>query len=177
MNTMLQLASAFWQVGIVAFGGGLSTLPLIYYQIVTRTGWLSDAQFNQVLALSQVTPGPIAINAATFVGYQQAGVWGSLVSTLALTSAPIGVLIVVMAILQRCSAERSKKITSMLRPLVSGLLTLSVISPLKATIGNGIAAMALFAVGLLLLQFSKFVREHPAIMLFVFGACGAVILA
>lgn len=177
MSSILQLASAFWQVGIVAFGGGLSTLPLIYYQIVTRTGWLNDVQFNQVLALSQVTPGPIAINAATFVGYQQAGFWGSLVSTLALTSAPIGVLIVVTAILQRCSAEKSKKITSMLRPLVSGLLTLSIISPLKATIGNGAAAIALFATGVLLLKFSKFVREHPAVMLFVFGACGAVILA
>lgn len=177
MNTIWELASAFWQVGIVAFGGGLSTLPLIYYQIVTRTGWLDDAQFNQVLALSQVTPGPIAINTATFVGYQQAGVWGSLVSTLAIAAAPIGVLIVITAILQRCSAEKSKKITSMLRPLVSGLLTLSILPPLKATVGNGAAAVAMFAAGVLLLKFSGFVQKHPAIMLFVFGAGGAVLLA
>lgn len=177
MSILLELASAFWQVGIIAFGGGLSTLPLIYYQIVTRTGWLSDAEFNQVLALSQVTPGPIAINAATFVGYQQAGVLGSLVSTLALASAPIAVLIVLTAILRMCSAEKSRKFTSMLRPLVSGLLTLSILPPLKATVGNGPTAVAMFFAGILLLRFSKFVREHPAVMLFVFGACGTLLLS
>lgn len=177
MSMIFQLISAFWQVGIVAFGGGLSTLPLIYYQIVTKTGWLTDAQFNQVLALSQVTPGPIAINAATFVGYQQAGVWGSLASTLAIAAAPVGVLIIVTAILQKCSAEKSKKFTSMLRPLVSGLLALSILSPLKATIDSGAAAIVMFAAGILLLKFSKVVREHPAVMLFVFGASGAFLLA
>lgn len=177
MRIIIELASAFWQVGIVAFGGGLSTLPLIHYQIVTRTGWLSDAQFNQVLALSQVTPGPIAINAATFVGYQQAGAYGSLVSTLAIAFAPIGVLIIITAILRKCSADRSRKFTSMLRPLVSGLLTLSILSPLKATVGNGAIAVAMFAAGVLLLKYSKFVKEHPAVMLFAFGACGAVLLA
>lgn len=177
MSMLLQLISAFWQVGIVAFGGGLSTLPLIYYQIVTKTGWLTDAQFNQVLALSQVTPGPIAINAATFVGYQQAGVLGSLVSTLAIAAAPVGVLIIVTAILQKCSAEKSKKFTSMLRPLVSGLLTLSILSPLKATIDNGVIAIAMFAAGILLIRFNKIVRENPAAMLFIFGAAGALLLA
>lgn len=177
MRILLELSSAFLQVGVIAFGGGLSTLPLIHYQIVTRTGWLTEDQFAQVLALSQVTPGPIAINAATFVGYQQAGFWGSLVSTLALVAAPIAILTVVLIILQQCSAEKSSKFKTLLRPLVSGLLTLSIISPLKSTIGNGALAVAMFIVGVALIVFCKFVRERPATMLFVFGAIGALLLA
>lgn len=176
MKMLLDLLSAFLQVGIIAFGGGLSTLPLIHYQIVTRTGWLTEEQFTQVLALSQVTPGPIAINAATFVGYQQAGVCGSLISTLAIAAAPIGALTIVLAILQKCSAEKSSKFKIMLRPLVSGLLTLSLISPLKAAVNNGYSAIALFAAGVALLKYCKFIRERPAVMLFLFGTAGALIL-
>lgn len=177
MNMLLPLILAFLQVGIVAFGGGLSTLPLIHYQIVTNAGWLTEDQFAQVLALSQVTPGPIAINAATFVGYQQAGVWGSLVSTLALVAAPVSALTIVLMILQKCSAEKSSKFKLLLRPLVSGLLTLSLISPLKATLTNGYFAIALFAAGVALIKYCKFIRERPAVMLFLFGAAGALILA
>jgi len=177
MRMLFELASAFLQVGIVAFGGGLSSLPLIRYQIVTRTGWLNEEAFNQVLALSQVTPGPIAINAATFVGYQQAGVWGSLVATLALVAAPVCALSIVLAILQKFSAEKGRKFKSLLRPLVSGLLTLSIISPLRATAGNGYFAVALFAAGVALINYCKFIRERPAIMLFLFGAAGAFLLA
>ena len=75
MTKVLELVWAFFQVGITAFGGGLSTLPLIQYQLVVKNGWMTDEGFNQLVAVSQVTPGPIAINAATFAGYQQAGFW------------------------------------------------------------------------------------------------------
>ena len=78
MTKILELVWAFLQVGITAFGGGLSTLPLIEYQLVIKNGWMTGDGFNQLVAISQVTPGPIAINAATFAGYQQAGFWGSL---------------------------------------------------------------------------------------------------
>lgn len=177
MSTILGLISAFAQVGIGAFGGGLSTLPLIQYQLVIRTGWLTDEQFNQVLALSQVTPGPIAINAATFVGYQQAGFWGSLASTFALIGAPIAVLCVIIYVLQQCSAESSKRFKRLLRPLVAGLLTLSILSPLKGTFSNGIIAIILFIVGLLLIKFCKFIKDHPPIMLFLFGIVGMFLLS
>lgn len=177
MKMLLELTSAFLQVGIVAFGGGLSTLPLIHYQIVDRTGWLTEAQFTQVLALSQVTPGPIAINAATFVGYQQAGFWGSVVSTLAIAAAPVAALTVVLALLRQCSAEKSNKFKLMLRPLVSGLLALSLKSPLTETIGNGASAIAMLICGILLIKYCKFIREYPAVMLFLFGAAGALVLA
>ena len=103
MTKILELVWAFLQVGITAFGGGLSTLPLIEYQLVIKNGWMTGDGFNQLVAISQVTPGPIAINAATFAGYQQAGFWGALAATLALVSAPVAALCVILAVLKRVS--------------------------------------------------------------------------
>ncbi len=176
MNTLLELAAAFAQVGICAFGGGLSSLPLIEYQIVTKTGWLTPEAFAQVLALSQVTPGPIAINAATFVGYQQAGFLGSLTATVFLTAAPICALAAVLVLLKRASAENSKKFKMLLRPVVAGLLSLSLISPLTVTWKNGLLASAMLAAGILCIQKIKIFRENPPLLLFLFGMIGIFFL-
>lgn len=177
MEALLKLASAFAQVGICAFGGGLSTLPLIEYQLVTHTGWLTHEQFAQVLALSQVTPGPIAVNAATFVGFQQAGIPGAFISTFSLIAAPVSALCVVLLLLRRASAESSKKFKSLLRPIVSGLLTMSLIAPLRSTAGNGAAAVGMFVLGVVFVRYCRFFRENPPAMLFLFGAVGAIILS
>ncbi|OUO93210.1 chromate transporter [Cloacibacillus sp. An23] len=171
-----ELVWAFLQVGITAFGGGLSTLPLIEYQLVIKNGWMTSDGFNQLVAVSQVTPGPIAINAATFAGYQQAGFLGSLFATAALVAAPVAALCVVLLALRRVSAEGGKKFKSVLRPIVAGLLTLSVISPFSATWQNGWKAVAMFCAGIVLIKYSKFCKERPSAMLMAFGLAGAVFL-
>ena len=176
MKVLLDLALSFSQIAAGAFGGGLSTLPLIEYQLVKATGWLTESQFNQVLALSQVTPGPIAINAATFVGYQQAGFPGSLTATFFLTAAPICALSLVLLLLKRASAENSKKFKTLLRPVVTGLLSLSLIAPLTSTWNNGLLASAMLAAGIISLQKVKFLRENPPILLFLFGVIGIFFL-
>ena len=173
------LSSLYWvftQVAICAFGGGLSTLPLIEYQLVTATAWLTQEGFAQVLALSQITPGPIAINAATFVGFKQAGLAGSAAATSAMLVTPVLVLSAVLFILKKTPADKSKAFKLMLRPVVAGLLSLSLIAPLKVTWGNGLKAVALYAAGLVLLQNVKLIKEHPPVMLFVFGIIGAFFL-
>ena len=117
--------------------------------------------FNQLVAISQVTPGPIAINAATFAGYQQSGFWGSLAATLGLL---------------RVARAGSNMFIAMLRPVVAGLLTLSVVSPFMATLENGWKAAALFCAGVLLIKYCKFVKDYPSVMLLCFGVFGAVFL-
>jgi chromate transporter len=176
MTQLYSLALAFLQVGIGAFGGGLSTLPLIYYQLVTHHGWLSAEQFNQVLALSQITPGPIAINAATFVGYGQGGPLGAIIATLSIIGGPLFILSVVIMILSHVSAEASSAFTRRIKPIVGGLLILSLISPLKATVQEGAFAIAMFVSGILLLKHCRFIKEHPPVMLFLFGIIGALFL-
>ena len=70
----LQLFLSFLQVGMFSFGGGYAAMPLIQGQIVTGHHWLSMSEFTDLITISQMTPGPIAVNSATFVGIKIAGI-------------------------------------------------------------------------------------------------------
>lgn len=78
----LQLLLTFMKIGLFSFGGGLAVLPLIEDELVHNLGWLSASEFVDILTLSEMTPGPIAINSATFAGNRVAGIYGGIVATL-----------------------------------------------------------------------------------------------
>lgn len=78
----LQLFLSFLQIGLFSFGGGYAAMPLIQDEIVTSHGWLSMTEFTDLITISQMTPGPIAVNSATFVGIKIAGIPGALVATI-----------------------------------------------------------------------------------------------
>lgn len=77
----LQLFFSFLQIGMFSFGGGYAAMPLIQEQVVSRHGWLDMGEFTNLITISQMTPGPIAINSATFVGTRIAGIPGALAAT------------------------------------------------------------------------------------------------
>ena len=77
----LKLFLSFLQIGAFSFGGGYAALPLIQEQVVTLNNWLSLREFTDLITISQMTPGPIAINSATFVGIKIAGIGGALAAT------------------------------------------------------------------------------------------------
>ena len=80
----LQLFLSFLKIGLFGFGGGLAVLSLIQHEVESH-GWMTQEQFVDIVAVSQVTPGPIGINCATYVGYTATGsIWGSLLATLAI---------------------------------------------------------------------------------------------
>ena len=81
MNLYLQLFISFLQIGALSFGGGYAAMPLIQQQVVTLHGWLPLSEFTDLITISQMTPGPIAINSATFVGTRVGGFWGALCAT------------------------------------------------------------------------------------------------
>lgn len=78
----LQLFLSFLQIGLFSFGGGYAAMPLIQNQVVTNHGWLSMSEFTDLITISQMTPGPIAVNSATFVGIKIAGIPGAVIATL-----------------------------------------------------------------------------------------------
>lgn len=78
----LKLFISFLQIGCFSFGGGYAAMPLIQEQVVTLNHWLTLDAFTDLVTISQMTPGPIAVNAATFVGTQIAGTPGAIVATL-----------------------------------------------------------------------------------------------
>lgn len=77
----LQLFLSFLQIGLFSFGGGYAAMPLIQGQVVTLHGWLTISEFTDLITISQMTPGPIAVNSATFVGMKIAGIPGAIVAT------------------------------------------------------------------------------------------------
>lgn len=78
----LQLFWSFFQIGLFSVGGGYAAMPLIQNQVVALHHWLSMGSFTDIITISQMTPGPIAINSATFVGIQVAGIPGAIIATL-----------------------------------------------------------------------------------------------
>lgn len=79
---LLKLFISFLKIGLFSFGGGYAALPLIQAEVVNLNHWISLSEFNDLITISQMTPGPIAINSATFVGTRIAGLPGALAATM-----------------------------------------------------------------------------------------------
>ncbi len=79
---LLNLFLSFFKTGAFSFGGGYAMIPLLQSELVDKFAWVSAAEFTDIVTISQMTPGPIAINAATFVGYRVGGVLGGAIATL-----------------------------------------------------------------------------------------------
>ncbi len=123
MDILLRLFIAFLKIGAFSFGGGYAAMPLIQGQVVDHYHWLTVRDFTDLVTISQMTPGPIAVNAATFVGHQVAGVPGSIVATIGVVL-PSCVFVTILAYLY----TKYRKMTIMqgvlgtLRPAVVSMI-------------------------------------------------------
>jgi chromate transporter len=122
MMLLFELFYAFFMIGLFAFGGGYAVLSFLQ-QEVERRGWMTTERFADLIAISQSTPGPIAINMATFTGYQVGGIPGSFVATLAV-SLPGTLMMVLFALFVFHFYERPnvQAVFRGLRPAVVGLV-------------------------------------------------------
>lgn len=120
----LQLFYTFFKIGLFGFGGGYAMLSMIQGEVVTRHDWLTPQEFTDIVAISQMTPGPIGINSATYVGYTATGsVWGSVVATLAVVLPSFILMLTISKFFLKY--QKSKPVTDVfngLRPAVVGLL-------------------------------------------------------
>lgn len=180
----LQLFWSFIQVGLFSFGGGLAALPLIQAQVVDHHHWLTMAEFTDLLAFSEMTPGPISINTATFVGIRTAGLLGGGIATLAFVLPPF---IIVSLLAWLVSKYREVKavqgILSGIRPAAIGLiasagLTILVLAVwgeagFSIDIANiNFVAVVLFAFCLVILRWKK---PSPILVMLLAGVVGGTI--
>lgn len=93
---LLNLYLTFFKIGLFSFGGGYAALPIIQQEVVGANSWLSLSEFNDLITISQMTPGPIAINSATFVGVRVGGILGGLVATLGCVT-PSAIIVGILA--------------------------------------------------------------------------------
>ncbi len=103
MKTLLALFVSFFKVGILTFGGGYAMLPMLQREVVERRGWITEEEILDCYAIGQCTPGVIAVNTATFVGFRQKGVWGAIVATLGVITPSLFIITVLAKVIRRFS--------------------------------------------------------------------------
>ena len=180
----LQLFWSFFQVGLFSFGGGYAALPLIQEQVLEVNQWLTQTEFVDILTISQMTPGPIAINASTFVGTKVAGIPGSIIATLGcVTPSCIIVLILATLYYKFKGLSMVQGIIKGLRPAVVALIASAGLSVLLTALFNKDAfpvqvsdlnwiAVVLFSASLFLLK--KF-KMNPIYVMSIAGVAGVLL--
>lgn len=100
----LELIWTFFKVGIISFGGGWSTVGIIKTEVVPR--WVSETDFRSLIAIAQSTPGPIALNAATMIGWHHGGFISALAGTLAVVAFPVAAIVVTTLLAKRVKLDK-----------------------------------------------------------------------
>lgn len=160
----LQLFWSFFQIGLFSIGGGYAALPLIQHQVVDLHPWLNMTQFADIMTISEMTPGPIAINSATFVGIRVAGLPGAIVATLGCVfPSCVIVMLLAYAYYRFRGLNMVQGVLAGLRPAVIAMIASAGISlfllaiygqrTLPADIASAdIIALAIFAAGFFVLR-------------------------
>ena len=194
----LQLFLSFLKIGLFGFGGGLAIFSLIQHEIETH-GWMTQEEFVDILAVSQVTPGPIGINCATYVGYTATGnVWGSIIATTAIVIPSLIIMLTLCKIYFVISTRFQRNIyfqntMHTLRLSVLGMIAaaaLLLIKPINQPSVSFIdwrswtifGIVCLFTILPLLLQKVQFngkkplnILSHPIILIILAGVVGYLI--
>lgn len=124
----LQLFYSYLKIGFFGFGGGYAMLSLIQNEVVVQNGWMTNAEFADIVAVSQMTPGPIAINSATYVGYSVAGFWGSVVATVSVCLPALTLMILFTRFFLHLHNNRYVKgVIAGMRPVVTGMIGAAVL--------------------------------------------------
>ncbi len=130
----LLLYIEFFKIGLFAVGGGLATLPFLY-QLADKTNWFSAQIIADMIAVSEITPGPLGINMATFAGFNTAGIPGGIIATLGLVTPSLIVIIIVAGILHKFIKNQYVNAAFRgLRPAVCALITIAVWEIIKTAV-------------------------------------------
>lgn len=179
----LELFISFFQIGLFSIGGGYAALPLIQNQVVTGHGWLTVTEFADVVTLSQMTPGPIALNAATFVGTRIAGLPGALIATAGVVTPSVIIVLALAVVYVKFKGHGVLEgILGGLRPAVVGLIASAALGLIllalygEAGFSFNQQALDLEALGLLVGAFIVLRRfkPDPIVVMSVCGVIGVV---
>jgi len=161
-------------IGFGACGGGLVTIPLIQHEMVSIRHWITFDEVARLLAIAQMTPGPIAINAATFIGYQIAGINGSIMATLAVIFPSLIILLSLTPLLKNIkNNEKIKRISQGIQLGVLSLILFAIWSFGSVVIKSWLDLLLAIAAFLMLIIFEN--KVHPVLVIVLCGIIGLII--
>lgn len=155
----LKLFLTFFKIGIFMFGGGYAAIPFLQKEIIEMRNWLTTKEFIDILAVAEMTPGPVAINSATFIGYKLAGFWGGLLATVGVVL-PAFLAILLMATLFYTYRTHPlvESVFRGIRPAVFGLIAAALFSLAK---GGMIVDWKAGVISTLVFFALLYLRIHP----------------
>ena len=152
-KTLVELFFVFFKIGAVTFGGGLAMLPIIEKELVIKRNWVTKDTLLDYFAIGQATPGLIAVNVATFLGYSRAGILGAIVATLGVVTPSIIIISIIAKFLSGFSDNVTvKKALSGINVVVAALLT-KVLWGFRKKIFSSILSFVLFLLAFLGIAF------------------------
>lgn len=168
-----QIFVAFFIPGILGYGGGPASIPLVEKEVVDRYGWMTTTEFGEVLALANALPGPIATKMAGYIGFVEAGVLGAIVALFA-SIAPSLILMIglMVTLLKYKDSPKVKNITKLIRPVIAvllGAMALQFFMTANETSGS-IQTIVLIIISYWLLEIRKMHPAYVILMALVYGA-------
>lgn len=168
---------AFFIPGIIGYGGGPATIPLVKNQVIDHYHWMTSGEFAQVLALGNSLPGPISTKMAGYIGYDQGGIIGAVIGIIAMVLPSLVLMLFLMGLLYRFKdSPRVKKLTLLIRPTIAVMLgVIAYEFFFKAYTGAGwLQTLFLIAISYVLLERLKI---HPAFVIAGALGYGAIFLS
>lgn len=169
-----QLFLAFFIPGILGYGGGPASIPLVEAEVVDRYGWMSTQEFGEVLAIGNALPGPIATKMAGYIGYAEGGLLGAGIALLAAIGPSLVLMIGLMVtLLKYKDSPKVKNITKLVRPIIAVLLGVMALQFFTESSGTSgiIETLAIAGVSYFLLEVQKM---HPAFVILLALAYGGI---
>lgn len=172
MSILLELFITFFKIGAFSFGGGYAMLPLIEEEVIQVHNWLTSTEFIDIVAISEMTPGPIAINSATFLGYKVAGIWGSIVATLGVVLPSFIVMsLIVHFIYKFKNSPYVDWVFKGIRPVVLGLIASAAVTVAKSAFIDIKAVL----IAVLLFYIVTFKKFNPILAIVLAGGLGVLL--
>lgn len=171
MMIYIKLYFVFLQIGILSFGGGYATLPLINRFVVMEHNFIDLSTMLDVVSISQMTPGPIAINSATFVGTKIAGIFGSIVATAGVITPQILILVIFL----RFIGTNNKYVVKMLDGINSSIVALIFIATISLIKSAVVVSFSPLILAIFLITIVLYIKGVSLIKLIIAGAITGIL--
>ncbi|OOO00403.1 MAG: chromate transporter [Epulopiscium sp. Nele67-Bin004] len=169
----------FCKIGAFSVGGGLATIPFLQ-ELVEQYGWITQQELIDIVAIAESTPGAIGVNAATFMGYKVAGIWGGIISVLGLVSPAIVIIVIVARIFDKFRKNKTVQDAFYgIRPAAAGIIAAAAINVGFVAFGFGgddiaFQILRIAVCGIIYWLIQKY-NKHPIFFIIIGGILGIIL--